>query len=144
MKKILFGLLILGTVSMTGCKKEGCTDPDSVNYDVDAKKSDGSCQFEGESVLWYGQAVSTALVADGATTLTFYVDGQIVGSTATSVYWNGSPTCGDNGSITVTKDLNGVKTQAYSYSVKDQTGFEYWKGTLNFNANTCFETELGL
>jgi hypothetical protein len=58
------------------------------------------------------------------------------------VYWTAAPNCGDNASITVTKDLGGVKTQSYSYSVKDQTGFEYWSGTLNFNANTCFATEL--
>lgn len=25
-----------------------------------------------------------------------------------------------------------------------QTGWVYWEGTLNFNANTCFTQELGL
>lgn len=35
-------LLTLGT---TGCKKEGCTDPLSTNYDPDAKKDDGSCVY---------------------------------------------------------------------------------------------------
>jgi hypothetical protein len=140
--QLLFGLMILGTTTMTSCKKEGCTDSDSTNYNSEAKKDDGTCQYEGETVFWYGEAASNGLVIDGATTLTFYVDGEIVGSTATSVYWTAAPDCGDNASITITKDLGAVKTQSYSYSVKDQTGYEYWSGNLNFNANTCTATEL--
>lgn len=142
MKKVILGLLVLGTTVMTSCKKEGCTDPDSTTYNADAKKDDGTCNFQGEVVFWYGQTESNLLVNDGATTLTFYVDGEIVGSTATSVYWTASPTCGSNASITVTKNLGGVKTQSYSYRVEDQTGWEYYNGTLNFNANSCFALEL--
>jgi hypothetical protein len=142
MKKVILGLLVLGTTVMTSCKKEGCTDPDSTTYNADAKKDDGTCNFQGEVVFWYGQTESNLLVNDGATTLTFYVDGEIVGSTAASVYWTASPTCGSNASITVTKNLGGVKTQSYSYRVEDQTGWEYYNGTLNFNANSCFALEL--
>ena len=140
--QLMLGLLILGVTTMTSCKKEGCADPDSTTYNSEAKKDDGTCQYEGEAIFWYGETASNGLTADGATNLTFYVDGEIVGSTATSVFWTGSPDCGSNASITVTKDLSGVKTQSYSYSVIDQTGFEYYSGTLNFNANTCFATEL--
>lgn len=35
-------LLLLG-MSSTGCKKEGCTNPQSDNYNPDAKADDGSC-----------------------------------------------------------------------------------------------------
>lgn len=140
--KLMLGILIFGVTAMTSCKKEGCTDPDSTTYNSDAKKDDGTCQYEGETVFWYGETASNGLVADGASNLTFYIDGEIAGSTATSVFWTGAPDCGNNASITITKDLSGVKTQSYSYSVRDQTGFEYWSGTLNFNANTCFAAEL--
>ncbi len=117
-------------------------DPDSKTYNPDAKKDDGSCLYEGQNVIWYGQATSEGLINDDAITLTYYVDGEIVGSSATSVYWKGAPTCGQNASITITKQLGGVKSKAYTYSVKDQTGFVYWSGVLNFTANTCEKIEL--
>ncbi len=41
----IFGLafLLLLGMSSTGCKKEGCTNPKSDNYNPDAKADDGSC-----------------------------------------------------------------------------------------------------
>lgn len=135
--------IVLASISvLTSCKKEGCTDPDSINFNEDAKKDDFTCQYEGRAVLWHGQATSIGLQNDGATALTFYVDGQVVGTSATSAYWTSGPECGQNGSITVTKNLGGVKSMSYTYSVKDQTGFEYWAGILNFTANSCEAVEL--
>lgn len=150
MKKVItlfVCLSLLGALAFTNsCKKDnkikGCMDKDSRSYDPTAQQDDGSCLYEGEVVIWYDQAASDGLVADGATALTFYLNGQVVGSTATSVFWTGAPTCGQNGSITVTEDLGNVKTQAYSLSVKDQTGLEYWTATVNFNANTCIQFQL--
>ena len=141
-KILTIGLLVVGATFFTSCKQEGCTDPDSKNFNADAKKDDGTCQYEGSALLWYGQTASTELQNDGAITLTYYVDGQVVGSSATSVFWTSSPECGQNGSITVTKDLGGVKNKSYTYSVKDQTGFEYWTGILNFTANSCEAVQL--
>ena len=140
-KMLLFVLVLLST-TFVGCSKEGCTDPDSINYNGDAKKDDGSCQYEGKEVFWYNQATADALLADGATALTYYVDGQVVGSTDASVYWTAAPDCDQSGSVTVKKSLGGDKTKSYTYSVKDQTGYEYWSGVSNYNANTCTDTEL--
>lgn len=134
--------LCLGVTIFSSCAKEGCTDMDATNYSSSAKKNDGSCKYEGNVVFWYGSATSNSLQADNATNLTYYVDGQIVGSSATSVFWNSGPDCGQNGSISVTKDLGGSKSKAYTYSVIDQTGHEYYSGIINFSANTCQELEL--
>jgi hypothetical protein len=140
---LLTATLMVAMIALVGCaKEEGCTDPDATNFSSEAEDDDGSCSFTGNIVFFYDQTASEGLVMDGAQNLTFYVDNAVVGSTATSVYWNGSPDCGDNASITVTKNLGNVKTQSFSYRVEDQTGFEYWSGTINFNANTCTSLEL--
>jgi hypothetical protein len=79
---------------------------------------------------------------DGLQTLTYNVDEQIVGSTSASVYWLSAPACGSNGSITITKDLNTAKNKSYTYTVKDNLGFTYWAGILNFEADACEAKEL--
>lgn len=136
---LLFGLVAL---SFSSCKKEGCTDTYAINYCDECKKDDGTCEYEGEIVFWYDQATSQFLLNDGATSLTFYVDGQVVGSSACNVYWTGSPSCGANGSITVTKKLGPVKVRSYTYKVVDNTGWEYWSGTVDFDATKCTKYQL--
>ena len=46
MKKtaLLYVLLVFGA-ALTSCKKEGCMDPEAVNYNAEAKKDDGTCVF---------------------------------------------------------------------------------------------------
>lgn len=50
MSKLAIVMLLLCYMAgglLTSCKKkEGCTDPTATNYDPDAKKDDGSCQFD--------------------------------------------------------------------------------------------------
>ncbi|RFC54502.1 hypothetical protein DXU93_08360 [Brumimicrobium aurantiacum] len=42
------GLLVAATLTLatTSCKKEGCTDETAINYSEEAKKDDGSCEYE--------------------------------------------------------------------------------------------------
>lgn len=50
---LLASLALAGMVFTTGCKKEGCTDPLALNYDEDAKKDDGSCEYENANATVY-------------------------------------------------------------------------------------------
>jgi len=36
---------------LVSCKKEGCTDPTAINYNIHAEKNDGSCEYEASSQL---------------------------------------------------------------------------------------------
>lgn len=50
MKKVsIFILATVSVVLVTSCRKSGCTDPASLNYDPNAKVDDGSCVYETES-----------------------------------------------------------------------------------------------
>ena|SRR5688572_33507151 len=143
MKHLLnISLLALFLVSGTSCKREGCTDNDAENFDPKAKKNDNTCRFEGSAVLWYGQETSGHLVLTGASSLRYFVDNELQGSTAADVYFTGAPACNQNGSITITRDLGGVKGKTYAYRVEDQLGRIVWEGLLNLEANTCIQKEL--
>lgn len=143
MKKfILFTMTALAVLTFDSCKKEGCTNADADNYDSSAKKDDGSCTYTGRHVIWYNSATAVNLAYDGITSLTYYVDGAVVGSSSASVYWTGSPDCGTNGSITVSKNLGTSNSKSFSYSVKDQDDAEVWSGTLNFVGNQCTAFQL--
>ena len=107
--KLSFAILAIGTLSMmfTSCGKDeifGSTDPIADNYDELADMTDGSCQYSGEIVFWYNQATAQALLLDDTTALTYYVNGEIVGSSAASVYWTAAPNCGQDASVTVKKE----------------------------------------
>jgi hypothetical protein len=43
-KIIVIAFLVI--LSVTSCKKKGCTDPEAYNYSDEAKKDDGSCSYE--------------------------------------------------------------------------------------------------
>jgi hypothetical protein len=48
--KFLLKMIIIGSmVMLTSCKKEGCMDPNALNYSSSAQKDDGSCYYETNS-----------------------------------------------------------------------------------------------
>lgn len=143
LNSLLFLALTAVLLSLTSCKKEeGCTDPNATSYNPEAEVDNGTCTYEGEVVFWYGENTSIGLDNFGSSSLTFLVDGDIVGSTSSSVFWTSAPNCGDNGSITVTQNLGNVKSRSLTYSIEDQDGYEIWSDIANFEANSCQSIEL--
>lgn len=139
------GILVISSVMiLSGCsKKEGCTDPDAKNYDPDAKKSTNSCQYEGSIVFWYKQTVSEELLLDDITSLAYYVDGKLIGSSSSSVFFNSVPDCNTSNVVKYTADLGNSKSKSVIYQVKDPIDGELiWEGTTTLKANTCVQMEL--
>ena len=141
MRTLILSLMTAVIILITGCKTEGCTDQNAVNWNSEADTNDGSCTFEGKIVFWYGEEVATEK-AEFATAYSFYVDGELVGSQAVDVYWTGAPDCDQDASITVTRDLGSVTSYAAEYEVVDDANEIVWSGIVNFQANTCEALEL--
>lgn len=146
MKKSSFIILIVvvsvATVFTTSCKKKGCTDPEALNFSEEAEKDDGSCSYDGAMVFYYDEATAAQLVQDGAITMTYYVDGENIGSSPADIYWTGAPDCGQDGSVGVVKSWGNDRTKTYSFSAQDQTGWELWGEPVTFHANTCVTLQL--
>jgi len=142
MKNLFLLSVIFSSVFLQSCKKEGCTNQDSINYDSSAKSDDGSCKYESTVVFWYGEATSDSLINDQATSLTYVVNGETIGSTGTNVFWTASPDCEQTGVTSKVVDLSDNTSGSISYTVKDATGFIYWQETITINANKCEGIEL--
>lgn len=42
---LIIAIVIITSLTLTGCKKEGCTDKNAINYSSKAKKDNGSCKY---------------------------------------------------------------------------------------------------
>jgi hypothetical protein len=58
-----FGVMLFAAslaVTTVSCKKKGCTDPTATNYSEEAKKDDGSCEYEEEETPTSTQTITKA------------------------------------------------------------------------------------
>lgn len=130
-------IIVLSFSAIIGCKQEGCTDSDSLNFSSRADEDDGSCVFEASAVFWHDQAASDSLLSNNVTTLTYYVDDTSVGSNASTTFWTSAPGCGGNGSLSITERLGRAKTKNFDYRIEDQNGNLLEEGQLTMSANSC-------
>jgi len=85
MKKILL-LTILSASLFTSCTKEGCIDSDAINYDIEAKKDDGSCEYKDLS--YCNDLILTAVFID-AQTPGYVSEIQAVNGTSNALHFTG-------------------------------------------------------
>ena len=129
------------------CRHEseiGCKDPAAVNYNSEAEVEDNSCIFEGDVVFYYTEDVSVFYQADGADTIFFYLNQELIGFVPSTVFWNEAPNCFDVGSVGATYNLGSNTSGLIPYRVEDQLEVPYFIGEVDITANECrvFHLEL--
>lgn len=141
MKKLILMLLFV-PILFAGCKKEGCTDPDSTQYDEKAKKDDGSCEYEGQIAFWLSKDKAEYYFDLGVVQFNVYMNGNYIGAMSASNYFNSEPSCEANGLFTYKYDLGKSKSLSYTVKFIDEDGIEWYEATANFTANECRIYEL--
>jgi hypothetical protein len=140
MKKTLLLLMLgLGVVSITSCKKKGCTDNGAVNFNSKAKKDDGTCLYKPFLTLngaaqvtinvsaSYTDAGATATNKDGSS-VAVTTDNQVDSSTVGTYYVNYAAT-----------NANGTSTAKRRVDVV--IGAENWTGVSWALTSTCSGTQ---
>lgn len=135
--------LISFILVLSSCTEyEGCTDPNADNYYSLADIDDGSCEYSGSVVFWYGEDLSFILYLYDIDVLKYYIDNELIGTSASTVYWTAAPNCGQTASVTANIDLGGSQNKSFTYSIRDETGEEHFDGIVNVTANSCEQKEL--
>ena len=141
MKK-LFLLLIPAAFVLHSCNK-GCNDENAANYSADDKGTK-DCTYEATLTLHYDQAQSIAWDQAGVTGLRVYVGNvELSGSPYdVNTYWVTPPTCNDNGTISVTKNLGSNTTGEFTWEVKDQNDAVLKSGNWSTTGGSCDVVEV--
>ncbi|MFN5208740.1 MAG: hypothetical protein ACK5D8_04545 [Bacteroidota bacterium] len=145
MKKIIYASLasVLMLTTLNACKKEGCTDSFATNYDEKADSDNGTCTYTGTIQFWYGKSASDWLDTVEVTSLAYYVDNQLIGSSAANVYFTGDPSCTQANVVRKTMDLGLAKTKTVPYKVVDQNSDVIWSGNVTFDGTkSCINIQL--
>jgi hypothetical protein len=143
---ILYIAIILAIVP--SCKRKGCTDSASTNFCSKCNTDDGSCQYQGNVVIWWNQATAQSwLNTYVATKVDVTIDGIFIGTySIPGTYWSSAPTCGASGSINYSKSLGTEKTALGNVIIKTHlTGLSIVPsntGSFTYTGGVCFQLQI--
>ena len=97
-RKLTFTLstLVILSICAVSCKKDisGCMDPTADNHSHIANVDDGSCSYHGHLTPWYNNVTRDSLLANGAASVSVYVDNQTFFNFYPDVtLWSVAPEC---------------------------------------------------
>ncbi len=115
-------ILLLGVICLTAtsCKKE---------------------KFIGRQSFWYGEDVAQALVDDDVEKLTLYVDGAVVGTIGSDIYYTAKPECKE-GLFVYEDKMYRKEVATHNYKIVDEYGDTQWEGSFTTKESLCSDIEL--
>lgn len=121
MKRVLFLFFILLFIVgfSNGCKRLGCRDVNSISYDPDARKDDGSCVYNGTLIVWLSQFQSNQYMAAGITDLHFIINNETIGTLPISEYSTAIPDCSAPSGFVTTVQIGKVASKNYTLIIRD-------------------------
>lgn len=140
MKSFAIVTLFFLIVVIMGCKKEGCTDKEAVNYTADAKKDDGTCTYQTRVSFWFKESMSNTLIWGGVEILTMYFD-DVAQGTIDPANWTPGPDCGGD-DFNLDLNMGSEKSKTISWTARDQFGNLHSFGTFTIGPNDCMSIEL--
>jgi hypothetical protein len=135
MKKIAF--LSILSLLIFSCSKPGCTDPSAKNYNISAKKNDGSCTYQTKLIFWQDLAAAESWAPLNVTSLKYYVNGVYIGSSVANEYYPSQPSCAASGQASYTIDLGKNTSGSVNIKVTDQTDYTWYDEYVNVTNAEC-------
>ncbi|MBP5994509.1 MAG: hypothetical protein KA736_02315 [Crocinitomicaceae bacterium] len=135
MKKIAF--LSLLSLLIFSCSKPGCTDPSAKNYNISAKKNDGSCTYQTKLIFWQDLTAANSWAPLGVTSLKYYVNGVYIGSSLANEYYSTQPSCAASGQASYTIDLGKNTSGSVHVQVIDQSDFTWYDEYVTVYNDEC-------
>jgi hypothetical protein len=126
MKKILLSLVLGITLLLPMLTVSSCSKPDNI----------------AKVIVWQGQVNAASWNAFSVTSLTTYVNGELMASQAAGVYFNSTPTCASNGGMKFDINLKKNTTGRINVIIKGDDGVEYYNEQLDIKSTECNQLEL--
>ena len=141
--KLLFYSILITLVSLS-CKKEGCTDPKSIDFSEDAKKNDGSCTYQTTVMFWLDESDVPNYESNGVSELNVYVNDELKTVVPVANSLASKPFCGTDNDFSKSYTFNMGKesSRSYTYAIIGDDG-ETWKsGSWSGTGNGCISIDI--